>query len=899
MDKGNSNREQQLSINYHSLSVKEALKELKSSENGLTNHEAEMRLHQHGFNELKGEERTHPVRILLQQFSSPLVWMLLVALAISLFLAMRETGSTTLQQYADAIVIGAIVLLNSVLGFVQEFKAERSIEALKKMVSLKAKVLRNGKEAKIDSKFLVPGDILVLTAGDKVPADARILEAYSLYTQESSLTGESLPVGKSIETLPEKTPLADRKNMVYSSTAIPKGRGKALITNIGMSTEVGKIAKLIKESPQEATPLQKKLRDLGKYLILAVIMIVLVVFIIRLLSGESLVETLLIAIALAIAAIPEGLPAVITISLAVGVQRMSQRNALVRHLPSVETLGSVNVICTDKTGTLTHDEMTVTKIWASGTVYDVSGSGYGTEGAFYVDTKLADPKPLQLLLKIGSLCSDAVVEDKKENNKDGQKNVVGDPTEAALVIAAEKAGFTKKELQKNEPRIDEIPFLSERKMMTTIHKAPKGTVSYTKGAADVVIERCNRILVNGTVQRLDRAMKKEVYAQNELFAKEALRVLGFAYKDTFTDSASAEKEMIFVGLQAMIDPPRKEAKKSIALCKKAGIKVIMITGDHLGTAKAIAEQLGIEGKAVSGQDLEQMPNLKKEIEKIGVFARVNPEHKLQIVTALKEKGYIVAMTGDGVNDAPALKKADIGIAMGKTGTDVAKEAADMVLADDNFTSIVNAVEEGRGIFDTIKKFVNYLLSSNLGEILVIFFASILQLPLPLTAIQILWVNMITDGLPATALSVDPHSAGIMERPPKSAKESILSKELRWSIILIGSLIGIVCTVLFWLYQASGAQKARTIVFTSLVVFELVRLQTIRSEFKLGIFSNKWLIAAVAASILLHLLTIYTPLSSFFKTVPLNLVDWAVLAVAGAVLFGTYMLIQLLRRKIRK
>src|SRR3989344_4863594 len=899
MDKGNSNREQQLSINYHSLSVKEALKELKSSENGLTNHEAEMRLHQHGFNELKGEERTHPVRILLQQFSSPLVWMLLVALAISLFLAMRETGSTTLQQYADAIVIGAIVLLNSVLGFVQEFKAERSIEALKKMVSLKAKVLRNGKEAKIDSKFLVPGDILVLTAGDKVPADARILEAYSLYTQESSLTGESLPVGKSIETLPEKTPLADRKNMVYSSTAIPKGRGKALITNIGMSTEVGKIAKLIKESPQEATPLQKKLRDLGKYLILAVIMIVLVVFIIRLLSGESLVETLLIAIALAIAAIPEGLPAVITISLAVGVQRMSQRNALVRHLPSVETLGSVNVICTDKTGTLTHDEMTVTKIWASGTVYDVSGSGYGTEGAFYVDTKLADPKPLQLLLKIGSLCSDAVVEDKKENNKDGQKNVVGDPTEAALVIAAEKAGFTKKELQKNEPLIDEIPFLSERKMMTTIHKAPKGTVSYPKGAADVVIERCNRILVNGTVQRLDRAMKKEVYAQNELFAKEALRVLGFAYKDTFTDSASAEKEMIFVGLQAMIDPPRKEAQKSIALCKKAGIKVIMITGDHLGTAKAIAEQLGIEGKAVSGQDLEQMPNLKKEIEKIGVFARVNPEHKLQIVTALKEKGYIVAMTGDGVNDAPALKKADIGIAMGKTGTDVAKEAADMVLADDNFTSIVNAVEEGRGIFDTIKKFVNYLLSSNLGEILVIFFASILQLPLPLTAIQILWVNMITDGLPATALSVDPHSAGIMERPPKSAKESILSKELRWSIILIGSLIGIVCTVLFWLYQASGAQKARTIVFTSLVVFELVRLQTIRSEFKLGIFSNKWLIAAVAASILLHLLTIYTPLSSFFKTVPLNLVDWAVLAVAGAVLFGTYMLIQLLRRKIRK
>jgi len=881
MDKSTSNRKQQSLISFHSLRKEDVLKELKTTEKGLSSHEAEVRLHKYGFNELKAEDGISPIKILLQQFTSPLIWILIFALGISVFL----------NEIIDAIVIVAIIILNAVLGFTQEYRAESSIDALKKMASLKAKVLRDGKEIKIDSKNLVPGDIIILETGDKVPADSRLIELHSLNTQEAPLTGESLPVVKDLKELKEKTPIADRKNMVYSSTIISKGRARAAAAYTGMNTEVGKIASLIKESRLELTPLQKKLRKLGKYLTIAVIIIAIIVFIARLIAGDSLSETLLTAIALAVAAIPEGLPAVITISLAVGVQKMIRRNALVRKLPSVETLGSVNVICTDKTGTLTHNEMTVTKIWANDNVYEVTGSGYQAEGVFKVDKKPADPKPLHQLLKIGSLCNDAKLE-----GRNGKRKVLGDPTEAALIVSAEKAGFTHDELEKNELRVEEIPFSSERKMMTTVHKAGKDKISYTKGAPDIIIERCDRILINGKIQRLDRALKKEVLKHNESFANEALRVLGFAYKENFTDEKTAEKDMIFVGLQAMIDPPRKEVKESIKLCEKAGIRVIMITGDQLPTAKAIAEELGIPGRAVSGLELEKIKDLKNHIEDIGIFARVNPEHKLKIIKALKEKGCIVAMTGDGVNDAPALKKADIGISMGITGTDVAKEASDMILTDDNFASIVNAVEEGRGIFDNIRKFVNYLLSSNLGEILVIFFASIMGMPLPLTAIQILWVNLITDGLPATALSVDPHSKDIMERKPRPAKENILSKDLMWNIIIIGSLIGIISTTLFWLYQGSGEVKARTIVFTSLVVFELVRLQMIRSEYKLGIFSNKWLIAAVVVSILLQLLTLYSPLSVFFKTAPLDLTDWGVLLISSLVLFGSYKIVNLIRTK---
>ena len=529
--------------------------------------------------------------------------------------------------------------------------------------------------------------------------------------------------------------------------------------------------------------------------------------------------------------------------------------------------------------------MTVTRVWANNTLYDVSGSGYEVQGHFMVNNEIVDTTSICSLLKIGALCNDAKL------TKSGKKReVIGDPTEAALIVSAEKAGYGLRKLSKEEVREDEIPFSSERKMMTTLHKVGKKTLSYTKGAPDIIIKKCNKILINGKVQRLDRKQKKEILNQNEDFAKQALRVLGFAYNNNFRNKEDSEKNMIFVGLQAMIDPPRHEVKDSIIRCQEAGIRVIMITGDQIATAKAIAKELGIEGKAITGQDLEKI-DLGKEIKKIGIFARVNPEHKLDIVKALKKKGKVVAMTGDGVNDAPALKKADIGISMGITGTDVAKEASDMILTDDNFSSIVDAIEEGRGIFDNIRKFVNYLLSSNLGEISVILFASLFGLPLPLTAIQILWINLITDGLPATALSLDPHSEGIMQRKPYPARESILSKKLSREIITLGILIGISSLILFWLYLDSGLLKAQTIAFTSLVMFELVRLQTIRSEYKLGIFSNKLLLLAVIASLSLHLLTIYTPMNVWFKTTRLELIDWGVMILASAILLIVYKLIK--------
>lgn len=856
----------------YSVPITELFTQLKSSEKGLSSSEAEQRLRLYGSNELKTEQYLSPWKIIWQQFSSPLIWILLVALIISVFL----------HENLDAIVIGIIVLLNSILGFVQEYRAEQAIEALKKMASLKAKVLRDGKIQTIESARLVSGDVILIEAGDKVPADARLLEIHDLEVQESSLTGESLPVRKQLTVLAEKTNLAERTNSIFSSTIVTAGRGKAVITQTGMQTEVGKIARLIREAQDDATPLQKKLRGLGKNLTVIVIIVAALVFLVGLFSGESLTIITLTALALAVAAIPEGLPAVITISLALGIQRMVKKNALVRRLPSVETLGSVTVICTDKTGTLTHDQMTVTKIWTNNQVYEVSGTGYLPQGQFSVKGQKVNPETLLQLLKIGWLCNDAKFEGTINNRK-----VIGDPTEAALLVTAEKAGL--KDL--SELRLDEIGFTSERKMMTTINQSSKSKVSYTKGAPDKVLEFCSRILINGQIQRLDRQLKREILEQNNAFAKEALRVLAFAYKEN-SDKENAERDLIFVGLQAMIDPPREEVKEAIQRCHKAGIKVIMITGDQAITAAAIATQLGLPGKVVSGQQIDEIAHLEKEINQIGVFARVDPEHKLKIVAALKKNGHVVAMTGDGINDAPALKKADIGVAMGITGTDVAKEASDMILLDDNFTSIVNAVAEGRGIFDNIRKFINYLLSCNLGEVAVILFASIYgaivgNVLLPLTAIQILWINLVTDGLPATALSLDPHAPGIMDRPPHSPKENILSRGLSKDIIIFGVLMGLFAFGLFLFYLDAEQSKMQTMIFTSLVLFELVRLQTIRSEYRIKFFSNWPLIAAVVVSFLLHLSTIYTPLSKFFNTTPLSLIDWLFLLGASLGLWLVY------------
>ncbi len=857
----------------YSQSLSELFKNYNTSETGLSNHEAELRLHSLGFNELQAVQKDGVLKILLRQFSSPLVIILIVALILSYLLG----------EKIDAGIIGVIVIINALLGFVQEYRAEKVMEALQKIASLKAVVLREGKEVIIDSKNVVPGDVLSFKVGDKISADARLIEVHDVKTQEAVLTGESQPVAKTVEVVAAKTTLADRINMIYSSTIVVNGRGRAVVTSTGMKTEVGKIARDITEAQEKVAPLQKNIQVMGKYISIAVTLVAVIIFLVGIALGLDYTVMFLTAVALGVAAIPEGLPAIITISLSYGVQRMARRNALIRKLPSVGTLGSVDVICTDKTGTLTHNEMTVTKIWANGYLYDITGSGYRAEGSFLLDGKEAGVKSLQTILKIGLLCNDAQFDKKRK--------VIGDPTEAALLISAEKAGLSRAKMEQEEPRVNEISFSSERKMMTTIHQTKSGKVSYTKGAPDILLASCNSILINGSVQHLDRKKKEEILQQNETLAGNALRLLGFAYKTDVKVKEEAEKDMIFVGLQAMIDPPRKEVKEAIRKCIEAGIRVIMITGDQLSTAKAIAEQIGITGDVITGQELNKLKNLVSHIEDINIFARVDPEHKLRIVEALKKKGHVVAVTGDGINDAPALKRADIGVAMGITGTDVAKEASDIILLDDNFASIVNAVEEGRGIYDNTKKFVNYLLSSNFAEILVIFLAMAILAPffglgLPLTPIHILWINLVTDGLPAVALAVDPYQKGIMKQKPRQYEESIINKEMITNILIQGAIIASATLFLFWSYQKAIPGKAQTMVFTALVVFELVRLHTIRMHYHLSLFSNRYLLGAIFLSLALQAMLMYVPsLADLFDVVPLGLMDLVWIAAVTLIIVG--------------
>jgi len=886
---------------FYTKEADSVLLELKTSKDrGLSNEEAEVRLHEYGLNVLQEEKGMSAFKIILDQFKSPLIWILIAATAISLFL----------HEYIDAGVIGAIVILNAVLGFFQEYRAERAIEALRKMASPKAKVIREGQEVEIESRYLVPGDILVLETGDKIPADARLFEIHALETQEAALTGESTPVIKVLKPFHLNTPVADRSNMTYFGTVVTKGRGKAIVVGTGMKTEFGKIAKLIQEAAPEATPLQKQLKNLGKWLGLAVIAVAVVVFAAGLIR-EAITNTLdfgiiqklfLVAIALAVAAIPEGLPAVVTISLGLGVQRMVKRNALIRKLPSVETLGSVNVICSDKTGTLTKNEMTVRKIWVGDKLYDVTGSGYAPDGAFVLDNRMVTPdEDLKKLLLVGNLCNDSKVAE-----EEGKRKVIGDPTEGCLLVSAEKAGIKKSETDKEYPRLDEIPFSSERKCMTTINNVYEKKVALTKGAPDIILQLCDRILINGKVERLSRNKIKEIMDMNEKLASQALRVLGFAYKE-IKEVKEAEKNMVFIGLQAMIDPPREEVKEAIQKCKTAGIKVVMITGDHKTTAVAIAKELGIEGRAITGQELDKFIDVDfaKQVDFIGVYARVNPEHKIKIVSALKKKGYYVAMTGDGVNDAPALKQADMGIAMGITGTDVSKEASDMILTDDNFASIVNAIEEGRNIFDNIRKFVIYLLSSNSGEVMIILLSMLIGLPLPLIAVQILWINLITDGAPATALGVEPAEPGTMQRPPRKHGEHVVTKKRFIWMLLIG-LIMTLGTLGIFVYAllASGWTwgvsldignpphyylYAMTLAFITLMLFQLfnvINCKELRISSIRQFFSNKWLLGAIGLSLVLKFAVIYIPFfNRLFSTVPLSIGDWIVsIAVASSVLW---------------
>lgn len=858
---------------YHSKKETEVFKELNTNKNGLTEKEAEKRLQEYGPNEIKEGKKISPIKIFLNQFNSMVVYILIVALVVSLFIG----------EKIDAVVIGIILVLNAIFGFNMEYRAEKSIEALKRMASLKATVLRDGKEKQIDAKLLVPGDIIKLETGDKIPADSRIFEIINLETQEASLTGESTPVRKEVKALAEKTSLADRINMVFSGTIITNGRGKAIVTGTGMQTEMGKIAKLIEEVEPEKTPLQKKLNQLGRFLGIVTIVISVIVFLGGVLKGGDVLEFFIVAVALAVAAIPEGLPIVVTIGLSIGTQRMVKRHALIRKLPSVEALGSTTVICSDKTGTLTRNEMTVKKIYANNKIIDVTGVGYGKKGEFLYENKKINAQELELLLKAGSLNNNASLTD---------GTVIGDPTEAALIVSAEKAGLSKVLIEKKNPRINEIPFTSERKLMTTIHKVKGEKIAFAKGATEVILKLCNSVYEDGKIKKLTEAKKKEILETNKEFANSALRVLGFAFKSV-NDVKRAEKNLIFLGLQGMIDPPREEVKVAIEKCKEAGIKVVMITGDHQTTAKAVGEAIGIKGKSLTGQELEKIQNLDKIVEDIAIYARVNPEHKIKIVEALKKKGHIVAMTGDGVNDAPALKKADIGIGMGITGTDVSKEASAMILTDDNFASIVNAVEEGRGIYDNIKKFVEYLLSSNLGEILTLFIAIMLfanaegTVLLPLIPIMILWINLVTDGLPALALSVDPSDPNIMERKPRNPKERIISNPIIVRMIIVGVTMMLGTLAIFKIYNPeSNLIYAQTMAFSTLMMFQMFNVLNCRSEFnslfKVGVFRNMKLWGAILISVILQVIVVQVPFfNTFFKTVPLTAMDWAYVFLVGS------------------
>lgn len=861
-------------MEFYNQSTKEVLTQLKvSPEKGLSDQQASQRLQEHGPNQLQQKNKVNPLLIFLNQFKSFIIYILLFAVVIALLA----------REYIDSIVIITILVFNAFFGFIQEYRAEKAIEALKKLTALKARVLRNGKVIHIETKEIVPGDILILEEGDKIPADARILESVLLQTLESSLTGESTPVSKLVDSLKGNLSVADRQNMVFSGTAITSGHGKAIVVSTGMKTEIGKIANLLDKTEDTQTPLQKKLGSFGKWIGIFTILVSIIVFITGvikeqiytyLFNGQILEflfhskEWLLTAVALAVAAVPEGLPAIVTIALALGVRRMVKRHALIRKLPSVEALGSTTVICSDKTGTLTKNEMTVRKAFFDNSDLEISGEGYSTTGKISPITKNAT-----LLFRCGALCNNATL-----NNN----SITGDPTEASLLVSAEKAGLSHKDLQKSWKRIEEIPFTSERKIMSTINQDPKSKKKYvfTKGAPEIVLKCCDRIIVDNKIRKLTSKQKTAILEKNKTLASQALRVLGFAYKEH--SSKNAESKLIFIGLQGMIDPPRPEVKFSVSKCKTAGIRPVMITGDNLHTAEAIAHEIGIDGNSINGADFQKLSEKEKLklLNSTSIFARVEPSHKMEIVSLLQKKGEIVAMTGDGVNDAPALKKADIGIAMGIKGTDVSKESSDMILEDDNFSTIVNSVEEGRGIYQNIQKFINYLLSSNLAEVLIIFLAILLSLPLPMTAIMLLWLNLVTDGLPALALSVDKHSKNLMQQKPKR-NSKIMDRSMAFNIIYVAILITIAVLWLFlWaksyyatLPEAENIMKMQTIAFTALIVMEFARIQAIRSEYKTGIFSNKWLILAVAASLSLQLAVIYTPLSNFFGTLPLSLLDW--------------------------
>ncbi|WP_297809800.1 calcium-translocating P-type ATPase, SERCA-type [uncultured Finegoldia sp.] len=855
-------------------------------EKGLSNDKIASLMEKYGKNSLKEKKKKSMATKLKEQFLDPMIIILLFASILSI----------AIGEITDSLIIIAIVIVNALLSIYQEGKAEQAIEALQKMASPKAKVIRDGQVQHIDSKDLLPGDVVELETGDIIPADLRLIESTNLKIDESSLTGESVSVEKNAnDEITSDVSIGDRTNMAYSSSIVSYGRAKGVVVEIGQNTEIGKIATSLSEVEDEQTPLQRKLAQLSKQLGIITIVVCAIVFAVGyFLYDFDALNMLMTAVSLAVAAIPEGLPAIVTIVLSLGMGRMADKNAIVKKLLAVETLGTTTVICSDKTGTLTQNEMTVKKIHIDGKDIDVTGTGYKPEGEYLIDDKKIqddDVKSLKTLLNIMSLTNDSkLIED------DGLYKIIGDPTEGALHTAAGKQGITKEMSNEKYPRVEEIPFDSERKMMTTFHDkfSNHKLVSFTKGAPDIIIEKCSHILIDGEIKPFTEQLKQKLLDKNSEYAKQALRVLAYAFREhddlpSEINSDTVEKNMVFVGLSGMIDPPRLEVKDAIKECKTAGITPIMITGDYLETAVAIAKDLGIctdDSQAIMGSELNDMTDDEiREIVKVKrVYARVSPQNKVQIVKALKENGHIAAMTGDGVNDAPAIKKADIGIAMGITGTDVAKNTSEVILTDDNFATIVHAVEEGRIIYSNIKKFVSFLLSCNIAEILIVFLAIMFKWDTPFIPIQLLWLNLVTDSFPAMALGVEKGETDIMNRNPRSPKEPIIDKNMRISIA-VQSIAITIATLFAYHYGLNHfdghIESARTVAFATLILSELLRSYSVRSDnksvFQIGVFSNKALVMGTSLSLAMMLAVIYIPgVNKVFETIPLHIEHYKVI-----------------------
>lgn len=881
------------SLAWFTLDAEQALEQASVSlSQGLSSEEVRQRQAKYGLNIIPKKKQKTPLELFLQQFTQPLVVILLVATVITMLL----------QEWVDATVIFGVVFVNAVIGFIQESKALKAIEALAKAVASEATVIRNGEKQRIPSSELTIGDVVLLQSGDKVPADLRLVQTRELQIDESALTGESVPVVKQVAALDSDTVLADRTNMAYSSTLVTYGTGTGIVVAIGSATEIGKINQMIAEADVLETPLTQSIAKFSKVLLYVILGLAAITFVVGLLRGEKWVDMFMAAVALAVGAIPEGLPAAVTITLAIGVARMAKRNAIIRKLPAVETLGSASVICSDKTGTLTQNQMTVQKVYAGGVLYNVTGVGYDSKGEFLQGERtvsISSNLALQETLTCGLLCNDSNIV-----TVDGQHKVEGDPTEGALVVSAQKAGLSRKTLLQSLPRIDTIPFESAYQYMATLHqrKDTEQSIAYVKGSLERLLESASGMLSErGEIIVLDKA---QVLSQSEAIAAEGLRVLAFAYK-TFDRSKTSlshddiSEGLVFLGLQAMIDPPRPEAIDAVATCQSAGVQVKMITGDHELTALAIAKRLGIapkdatddavvNGKSLSALAEERLPELVK---RVSVFARVAPEDKLRLVKALQQNGAVVAMTGDGVNDAPSLRQANIGIAMGITGTDVAKETADMILTDDNFATIEAAVEEGRNVYDNLVKFITWTLPTNFGEGLVILASVVAGLTLPILPVQLLWINMTTAILLGLMLAFEPKEPGIMNRPPREANEPILTTSLVVRIIIVGVLLCAGALFFFELALQSGRTdaEARTIAVNVFVLGELLYLFNCRSlrysMFKIGLFSNPLIWAGVAGMLLLQLLYTYVPfMNTAFQSAPLTLEDWGISLVPGLVIY---------------